>query len=43
VQTGSKVVAAQFDIPTTGIATGAATIYVVANGIPSAGTKVTIN
>ncbi len=42
VQTGSKVVSAEFDIPST-IATGSATIYVVANGIPSAGVAVTID
>jgi hypothetical protein len=42
VATGTKVVSTEFDIPST-IATGAATIYVVANGIPSAGTPVTIN
>jgi hypothetical protein len=35
-------VSTEFDIPST-IATGAATIYVVANGIPSAGTAVTID
>jgi hypothetical protein len=42
VQTGSKVVSAEFDIPST-IATGSATIYVVVNGIPSTGTPVTID
>lgn len=42
VQTGSKVVSAQFDIPST-IATGSATLYVVVNGIPSTGSPVTIN
>jgi len=41
VQTGTKLVQAQFDIPTT-IHTGAATLYVVADGIPSSGTAVTI-
>jgi hypothetical protein len=42
VATGTKVVSTMFDIPST-IATGAATIEVVANGIPSAPMSVTIN
>jgi hypothetical protein len=42
VQTGTAVVATMFDIPTT-IATGAATLEVVANGIASAPKSVTIN
>ena len=43
VATGSKVVTAQFDVPATGIATGPASLVVVANGIPSAAVAVTIN
>lgn len=35
VQTGSTLVSTHFDVPTT-IETGASTLYVVANGIPSA-------
>ena len=42
VATGSKVVSAQFDIPGT-IATGTASLVVVANGIASAPVTVTIN
>jgi hypothetical protein len=42
VATGSKVVSTEFDIPST-ISTGTATIEVVANGIPSAATTVTID
>lgn len=42
VQTGSTPTTAQFDIPTT-IATGAATLQVVTNGIPSNTVNVTIN
>jgi hypothetical protein len=42
VATGTTVVSAQFDIPTT-IATGTASLVVVANGIPSAAKTVTIN
>jgi hypothetical protein len=42
VATGTKVVGAEFDIPST-IGTGASTLQVVANGIPSAAVSVTIN
>jgi len=42
VQTGTKLVQAQFDIPAA-IHSGAATLYVVASGIASSGTAVTIN
>jgi hypothetical protein len=42
VQTGTKVVSTLFDVPST-IATGAATIEVVTNGISSAPKSVTIN
>lgn len=42
VATGSKIVSTLFDVPA-GIELGASTLYVVANGIPSAGTAVTIN
>jgi hypothetical protein len=42
VQTGARVLAAQFDIPGS-IALGAATLQVVTNGIPSASVNVTIN
>jgi hypothetical protein len=42
VATGTKVVSTQFDIPST-IATGAASIEVVANGIPSTAVAVTID
>jgi hypothetical protein len=42
VATGTKVLSTEFDIPSS-IATGAATIEVVANGIPSAATAVTID
>jgi hypothetical protein len=42
VATGTKIVSAQFDIPT-GIATGTAKLVVVANGIPSLARTVTIN
>lgn len=41
VATGTATVTARFDIPST-IATGAATLEVVANGIPSAAVSVTI-
>lgn len=41
VATGSKLVGAEFDIPST-IGTGASTLEVVANGIPSAAVAVTI-
>jgi hypothetical protein len=43
VATGSKIVTAQFDVPATGIATGPASLVVVANGIPSAAVAVTID
>ena len=42
VATGTRIVKTMFDIPST-IAIGPATLYVVANGIPSAGVAVTIN
>ncbi|MGA8432690.1 MAG: hypothetical protein WB729_22880 [Candidatus Sulfotelmatobacter sp.] len=42
VATGSTVVSAQFDIPST-IAIGVASLVVVANGIPSVAKSVTIN
>jgi len=42
VATGSTVVSTSFDIPST-IAIGAATLEVVANGIPSAPKAITIN
>ena len=42
VATGSATVSTQFDIPAT-IATGASTLAVVANGIPSNGVAVTIS
>ena len=42
VATGPALKSAQFDIPST-IATGAATLVVVTNGIPSKGVAVTIN
>jgi hypothetical protein len=42
VATGSATVSTQFDIPAT-IDTGASTLQVVANGIPSAAVAVTIN
>ena len=41
IATGSKLVSARFDIPAT-IETGASTVEVVANGIPSVGLAVTI-
>jgi phage tail sheath gpL-like len=41
VATGSTVVSTQFDLPTT-IDTGASTLQVVANGIPSATVAVTV-
>jgi hypothetical protein len=41
VATGSKPVSTKFDVPT-GIETGASTLEVVANGIPSAGIAVTV-
>jgi hypothetical protein len=42
VATGAKLVSAKFDIPST-IATGSASLVVVANGIASAPVTVTIN
>jgi hypothetical protein len=42
VATGSKIVSTEFDIPSS-ISLGAATIEVVANGIPSAASSVTID
>ncbi len=42
VATGSAVVSTNFDVPA-GIATGASTLYVVANGIPSEGVAVTVS
>jgi len=42
VATGSKPVSASFDVPA-GIETGASTLEVVANGIPSAPSAVTVN
>jgi len=41
VATGTATVSTEFDVPA-GIPTGAATLYVVANGIPSPGVAVTI-
>jgi hypothetical protein len=41
VATGSEVVSTSFDVPAT-IATGASTLYVIANGIPSAAVSVTV-
>ena len=42
VATGSAVVTAEFDVSTT-LATGASTLYAIANGIPSAGVPVTVS
>jgi hypothetical protein len=42
IATGNTTVSATFAVPA-GIETGASTIYVVANGIPSAGKAVTVN
>jgi hypothetical protein len=42
IATGSTTVSTTFDVPT-GIETGPSTIYVVANGIPSAGKAITVN
>ena len=42
VATGSKIVSAQFDVPSS-VATGSATLEVVANGIASSAMAVTIN
>ncbi len=41
VATGSAIVSTNFDVPA-GIETGASTLYVIANGIPSAGVAVTV-
>ncbi len=42
VATGSTSVSTNFDVPA-GIETGASTLYVVANGIPSVGSSVTVS
>src|SRR5262249_18472010 len=42
VATGSKTVSTTFDVPS-GMETGASTLVVVANGIPSVAVKVTVN
>jgi len=42
IATGSTIVSTSFDVPT-GIETGPSTVYVVANGIPSAGKAITVN
>ncbi len=42
IATGSAIVSATFAVPATA-ETGASTVYVVANGIPSAGKNITIN
>jgi hypothetical protein len=42
VATGSKTVSTNFDVPS-GMETGAGTLVVVANGIPSTGVAVTVN
>ncbi len=42
IATGSTIVSASFDVPA-GIETGPSTVYVVANGIPSAGKAITVN
>jgi hypothetical protein len=42
IATGSAVVSATFDVPASA-ETGASTLYVVANGIPSAGKAITVN
>jgi hypothetical protein len=42
VATGTKIVSTLFDVPA-GIEVGASTLYVVANGIPSTGTAITVN
>jgi hypothetical protein len=42
IATGSATVSTTFDVPA-GIETGASTVYVVTNGIPSAGKAVTVN
>ena len=42
VATGSAIVSTNFDVPA-GIETGASTLYVIANGIPSVGVAVTVS
>lgn len=42
IATGSTIVSTMFDVPAS-IETGASTVYVVANGIPSAGKTITVN
>lgn len=42
IATGKTVVSTQFDVPAS-IETGPSTVYVVANGIPSAGVSITVN
>jgi len=42
VATGNRVVSTNFDVPS-GIETGASTLQVVANGIPSPSVAVTVN
>jgi hypothetical protein len=42
IATGSQTVSTTFDVPSN-IETGASTVYVVANGIPSAGKPITVN
>jgi hypothetical protein len=42
VATGGKIVSTQFDVPA-GIEFGPSTLFVVANGIPSTGTAITVN
>ncbi len=42
IATGNTVVSCTFAVPS-GIETGASTVYVVANGIPSAGKPITVN
>jgi hypothetical protein len=42
IVTGSTIVSTSFDVPST-VETGGATLFVVANGIPSAGVAVTIS
>jgi hypothetical protein len=42
VATGSKIVSTNFDVPSTA-ETGASTLEVVANGIPSIAVSITVN
>ena len=42
VATGTKIVSTNFDVPA-GVETGASTLEVVANGIPSNAVSVTVN